>query len=603
MREFLTTLIFGNIIDDLCYRTSIFTISQNADGWIMRFLKKNEEYEDDSSTAKDENSDQDDVEQERILRKLIGLRKWSNQLLNCFVSYIKSAIAQSMIVIKFGATDNPDNVQVPKILKRLFKLLYYTMKICGYKTIVSDLEPTFYFMLLQDPKDYNGWETRYVLLIWLSLISMIPFDLKTVDSRTSTGSDKIPLVENMIRLSKFYLEATGKERDGAAILLSRLLTRCDMAEKYLNNYVQWERDEARNNKDVFTITGIFTSLCAIYKLGQRQSLLPTLETAWQCLFILEENQMFTNNALVRKMLVKLAQGFGLCYLKPKIASWNNLQTTSKPNIDPSNIQKSLKEEGEEDEEIPDHIEEIIEILLNGLKHKDTVVHWSAAKGLGRLSQCLPQELADDVIGSLFELFSENAYNEITWLLLPERLKEVIPWAIKALTFDLKLGSHSIAPHVPELANSLVVASVFDCEVNVRRASSATFQENVRRLGIFPHGIEIITMADYFTVGNRVNAFLEISVKIAKLLQYLIGTKLLCSKALYNSAFLDINYMVNNVLHLLIPQVLSHDMHTRHGGLLAAGEISLAWSEINGNDRSWVEIHKKLIEEISYIINY
>ncbi|CAJ0762706.1 18083_t:CDS:10, partial [Entrophospora sp. SA101] len=559
MREFLTTLIFGNIIDDLCYRTSIFTISQNADGWIMRFLKKNEEYEDDSC-IKDENSDQDDVEQERILRKLI-------------------AIAQSMIVIKFGATDNPDNVQVPKILKRLFKLLYYTMKICGYKTIVkffthevSDLEPTFYFMLLQDPKDYNGWETRYVLLIWLSLISMIPFDLKTVDSRTSTGSDKIPLVENMIRLSKFYLEATGKERDGAAILLSRLLTRCDMAEKYLNNYVQWERDEARNNKDVFTITGIFTSLCAIYKLGQRQSLLPTLETAWQCLFILEENQMFTNNALVRKMLVKLAQGFGLCYLKPKIASWNNLQTTSKPNIDPSNIQKSLKEEGEEDEEIPDHIEEIIEILLNGLKHKDTVVHWSAAKGLGRLSQCLPQELADDVIGSLFELFSENAYNEIT-----------------------SYAPEVLAPHVPELANSLVVASVFDCEVNVRRASSATFQENVRRLGIFPHGIEIITMADYFTVGNRVNAFLEISVKIAKLLQYLIGTKLLCSKALYNSAFLDINYMVNNVLHLLIPQVLSHDMHTRHGGLLAAGEISLAWSEINGNDRSWVEIHKKLIE--------
>ncbi|CAJ0628726.1 13375_t:CDS:10 [Entrophospora sp. SA101] len=672
-------------------------------------LEKNEEYEDDScikvsshfeqadeffsnlsillkATAKDENSDQDDVEQERILRKLIGLEqpylldphleKMVKPIIELLRSYIKSAIAQSMIVIKFGTTDNPDYVQVPKILKRLFKLLYYTMKIRGYKTIVSDLEPTFYFMLLQDPKDYSGWETRYVLLIWLSLISMIPFDLKTVDSRTSTGSDKIPLVENMIGLSKFYLKATGKERDGAAILLSRLLTRRDMAEKYLNNYVQWARDEARNNKDVFTITGILTSLCATYKLGQRQSLLPTLETAWPCLFILEENQIFANNALVRKMLVKLAQRFGLCYLKPKIASWryqrgsrslkDNLQTTSKPNIDPSNIQKSLKEEGEEDEEIPDQIEEIIEILLNGLKHKDTVVRWSAAKGLGRLSQRLPQELADDVIGSLFELFSENTYkrnnllelsavSDYTWhgtclavaelarrgLLLPERLKEVIPWAIKALTFDLKRGSHSIgahvrdaacyvcwsfarayapevlAPHVPELANSLVVASVFDREVNVRRASSAAFQENVGRLGIFPHGIEIITTADYFTVGNRVNAFLEISVKIAKFSEYryhLIDhlskvtisnwdktMRALCSKALYNLAFLDINYMVNSVLHLLIPQALSHDMHTRHGGLLAAGEICLAWSEINGNDRSWVEIHKKLIEEISYII--
>jgi len=238
-------------------------------------LEKNEEYEDDScikvsshfeqadefffnlsillkATAKNENSDQDDVEQERILRKLIGLidpyqeqpylldphlEKMVKPIIELLRSYIKSAIAQSMIVVKFGTTDNPDYVQVPKILKRLFKLLYYTMKIRGYKTIVkffthevSDLEPTFYFMLLQDPKDYSGWETRYVLLIWLSLISMIPFDLKTVDSRTSTGSDKIPLVENMIGLSKFYLKATGKERDGAAILLSRLLTRF-----YINN--------------------------------------------------------------------------------------------------------------------------------------------------------------------------------------------------------------------------------------------------------------------------------------------------------------------------------------------------------------------------------
>lgn len=55
---------------------------------------------------------------------------------------------------------------------------------------VSDLEPTFYFLVALDPQDYTGWETRYVLLIWLSLICMIPFDLKTVDSLATDAEGK-----------------------------------------------------------------------------------------------------------------------------------------------------------------------------------------------------------------------------------------------------------------------------------------------------------------------------------------------------------------------------------------------------------------------------
>jgi len=72
-----------------------------------------------------------------------------------------------------------------------------------------------------------------------------------------------------------------------------------------------------------------------------------------------------------------------------------------------------------------------------------------------LTHRLPQELADDVVGSLLELFSENAFmrddvldlssvSDNTWhgaclavaelarrgLLLPKRLDEVFPWVIK-----------------------------------------------------------------------------------------------------------------------------------------------------------------------------
>ena len=35
-------------------------------------------------------------------------------------------------------------------------------------------------------------------------------------------------------------------------------------------------------------------------------------------------------------------------------------------------------------------EEAVGLLLTGLQDKDTVVRWSAAKGMGRLCGCLPQ---------------------------------------------------------------------------------------------------------------------------------------------------------------------------------------------------------------------
>jgi hypothetical protein len=52
-------------------------------------------------------------------------------------------------------------------------------------------------------------------------------------------------------------------------------------------------------------------------------------------------------------------------------------------------------------------------------------------------------------------------------------------------------------------------------VNCRRAASAAFQENVGRQGSFPFGIDIIKLADYFTLSSRKNAYVTISVELAK----------------------------------------------------------------------------------------
>ncbi|KAI9485376.1 MAG: armadillo-type protein [Benjaminiella poitrasii] len=550
---------------------------------------------------------------------------------------------------------HPDEITV-----LLFRFVYLLTKTRGFKTIVkfmshevTDLEPVFEFLSRLDPTKSDLWEARYVCFIWLSLICMIPFDLKRIDS----GSQQSSLIVKMIELCKSYLRSTGKERDGASLLIARLLSRQDLNNDHLIPYIEWTKIRLSSDADVFETTGILQSLCITYQLAPREVLLPSLDNTIVPLLTMPFFDRFANNAIIRKFHMKLTQRVGLCYLKPKIAFWRYQRgnRSLRQNLDgilinDSGISKHVNKiecqnlNGNDEEDISDNLEVIIEILLNGLRDKDTIVRWSSAKGIGRITQRLPQDLAEDVVDSLLELFEENTFldktnsldlsavSDHTWhgvslavaelarrgLLLPERLKQTIPWIIKGLKFDLKRGSHSIGAHVRdaccyvcwafarayapeimkpfvnEIAQNLVVVSVFDREINVRRASSAAFQENVGRQGIFPHGIEIIQSADYFSLGNRNNAFLNVSYTIAKfdeyryhLIQHLItitakhwdkAIRILASKVLHNLVSLDPNYFIEHVLPYLIPHATDKDMQISHGALLAIAEICLALYE-------------------------
>ena len=125
------------------------------------------------------------------------------------------------------------------------------------------------------------------------------------------------------------------------------------------------------------------------------------------------------------------------------------------------------------------------------------------------------------------------------LLLPSRLGAVVDKLKIALLYDMSKGFHSVGanvrdaacyvvwsfarsfppkimkPHVNTLSTHLILLSLFDREVNCRRAASATFQECVGRLGNFPNGIEILTEADYFTLANKTNAYLNVASFIGR----------------------------------------------------------------------------------------
>ena len=59
----------------------------------------------------------------------------------------------------------------------------------GYKTIVrfvphevADLEPLVALLMSIDAAEHASWQVAYSLMVWLSMVVMVPFDLAVIDS-------------------------------------------------------------------------------------------------------------------------------------------------------------------------------------------------------------------------------------------------------------------------------------------------------------------------------------------------------------------------------------------------------------------------------------
>lgn len=608
------------------------------------------------------------------IRSIMDKYQQEGQLLE---PYLESIVCPLMFIIRSKMVDlRPESDEILEVVKPLSIIIYTLVTVCGYKAVikffphqVSDLELAV--SLLEKCHTTNStsslrqestgeMEAKCVVLLWLSILVLVPFDISSVDTSIAQtnllkGDEPPPLVLRILEFCKDYLSSAGPMRTISGLLLSRLLTRPDMMRAF-TSFIGWTHEvlssSSDNVLDHFRLLGSVEALAAIFKAGSRKALLEVVSIVWNDVSALIKSNAAGRSPLLRKYLVKLTQRIGLVCLPFRSQSWrykgkvtslgqNNLPDAAKKtdrcnqagDMNLSKIEESMSNEQDEDMDVPEIVEEIIEVLLMGLKDTDTVVRWSAAKGIGRVTSRLTHSLAEEVLLSVLELFSPRE-GDGSWhggclalaelarrgLLLPVSLPKVVHVVIKALHYDIRRGPHSVGAHVrdaaayvcwafgrayyhrdmrsilEQLAPHLLTVACYDREVNCRRAAAAAFQENVGRQGDYPHGIDIVNTADYFGLSSRANSYLNVAACIAQYEGYLYpfvdellcskmchwekGLRELAAKALSSLVKYEPEHFADSVLERIIPCTLATDLCMRHGATLAAGELVLALHKCN-----------------------
>ncbi|CCM03543.1 uncharacterized protein FIBRA_05677 [Fibroporia radiculosa] len=584
-------------------------------------------------------------EEDLLLKKMsLILNEYQEQahLLDPFLEQLVTPVIETIKShAKHLASTTQDKVPGPRI-DRIACLLYSYIKFRGYKTItrffpheISDLSIALDYIVspISPTQDPGQWPLRYSVLLWLSLICMIPFDLEQFDDHDSLGQTSAKLES----LARSYLGKAGLDREGSAILLSRLYMRKDMFAS-LPVFLDWSIAALSNSNDPFPCIGSLQVLCEVVKSGSVEQVKTHLARLLQFFGAVTGNESLTRNTLVRKLTVKLISRAALRLLPATISAARSRVLTSSSVAD---LDAQTDDSDVQDVDVPEEVETILQELFNALQDKDTVVRWSSAKGVARIAERLPPEYTEQVLDTLIGLFSIHSmaaasiYDmpslaEGTWhgaclacaemarrgLVIDERLPELIEWLCKALYFDIRKGAHSIgsnvrdaasyvlwslaraqgvaalAPHADNLSHRLIAVALFDREIHIRRAASATFQEYVGRTSLFAHGIDILRKTDFYAVGVRRNSFLIAAPDVAEHVEYrpflidqLISITLrhwdpsmrqLGAQSLRAICQLDLPNLASDAAHRASQFLTGPDMTDIHGALLALTELAATY---------------------------
>ena len=584
--------------------------------------------------------------------------------------HLESIVAPLMAAIQQCARDIGMAQQHEELLSAIGKCVYILSKVRGYKVVTKffpheavDLEGCLLLLARTPPSHFESWELRFTLFLWLSVLLLIPFNLSSLDNKEGGQ----PLIERLVQVCEGALSESSRTREPAALSLSRLLTRADTETNDLPAFLKRANAVISGSvaSDALYDTraqGFLAAVAAVFKRGDRAGLLKRVPMV--LVRITDASLFATASTGLRKMMVKAAARMGLAMLPARVATWRynrgsrsleanlssatsgsrSVATSATASAAESNVPAAAVCDDDQDSDAHVYVEvdRIADALLRGLDDKDTVVRWSAAKGIGRITGRLPGHLADEIVLETLQLIS-NLHSDSAWhgaclalaelarrgLLLPIRLDASVTAVEQALAYDERRGSASVGSHVRDaacyvcwgfarayepsllapflkrLAVALLQTALYDREVNCRRAASAAFQEMVGRQGSFAHGIDITQRADFFSLSNRHAAFTDIAEYVAgfedyrlpmlervsssPLVHWDIAIRQLAAEGLCKLVPLAVDHTVSIVMPRLAAQVTDSDICVRHGCIMGLAAIvkAAASTSLNSSQRDAV----------------
>lgn len=232
------------------------------------------------------------------------------------------------------------------------------------------------------------WEERYMMLLWMSHLSQVPFHLASLTSHTHLTlhgpqarlpklADQCPQIAvRLINVSCEYFGVASKEREAAVKLLTRLALLEDLQSLDVHRaLISWACSELESKVDRLEVRTDHTFLGLLSFVANFVASASTrvLDPLWNEILGVAQRieALQSRSAMAEKLLIKLYRNLALHCASSLSGQVESLETA-------------------------------INFLMEQLAADDTSVRFAASKGLAKLASRLDQDLAMQIIDTVLE---------------------------------------------------------------------------------------------------------------------------------------------------------------------------------------------------------